>query len=213
MHDGRSGLRSLAVALAAVVLIGIGAVSLFTPVLGPARVGPMRGLSAQSAGVGMGPMTFGMMREVRAMADVESELEYMRRMIPHHQEAVDSARTLRERTQREEMRTFAEEIIATQTREIEQMESWLAAWYPEQEADADYQPMMRDYEDLSGDELDLAFLEDMIPHHMAAVMMSQQLLAQVRVEHSELETLAASIRDTQTQEIRQMSLWLDEWFN
>ncbi|MFP4068284.1 MAG: DUF305 domain-containing protein [Spirochaetaceae bacterium] len=53
----------------------------------------------------------------------------------------------------------------------------------------------------------------MIPHHMAAVMMSQQLLAQVRVEHSELETLAASIRDTQMREIRQMSLWLDEWFN
>ena len=53
----------------------------------------------------------------------------------------------------------------------------------------------------------------MIPHHMAAVMMSEQLLSQVNVEHAQLEELAASIRTTQTQEIRQMSLWMDRWFN
>lgn len=111
------------------------------------------------------------------------------------------------------MRDFAEQIIATQTREIEQMEAWLAQWYPEHDRDFEYQPMMRDYSELSGNELDLAFLQDMIPHHMAAVMMSQQLLSQVKIEHRELEELAANIRTTQTQEIRQMSLWLDRWFD
>ena len=39
-------------------------------------------------GFTMGPMSFGMMREVRAMADVESEFDYMVRMIPHHMAAV-----------------------------------------------------------------------------------------------------------------------------
>ncbi len=48
------------------------------------------------------------------------------------------------------------------------MRSWLAAWYPEADHDAEYQPMMRDYSGLSGDDLDLAFLQDMIPHHMVA---------------------------------------------
>jgi uncharacterized protein (DUF305 family) len=52
----------------------------------------------------------------------------------------------------------------------------------------------------------------MIPHHQAAVMMSEQLLTRVRVEHEELEDLAAGIRNTQVQKIRQMSLWMDRWF-
>ena len=203
--------RSLIVAVA-VVLVALGAISLFTPFLGRARLGPMRGIAAPG-GSAMGPMSFGMMREVRSMSDVQSEFDYMVRMIPHHREAVESAQTLLERTDRAEMRSFAETIITTQTREIEQMESWLEAWYPEQDRQVDYQPMMRDYSELSGDELDLAFLQDMIPHHMAAVMMSQQLLSQVQVEHPELETLAASIRRIQMEEIRQMSQWMDTWFD
>ena len=173
----------------------------------------MAGFSAPIGAAGMGPMSFGMMREVHAMADVESELDYMVRMIPHHQEAVESARVLGERTGREEMRRFSEQIIATQTREIEQMESWLAAWYPDRNTDFEYRPMMRDYSGLSGSELDLAFLQDMIPHHMAALMMSEQLLSKADVDHVELEQLAASIRTTQTEEIRQMSLWMEKWFD
>ena len=48
---------------------------------------------------------------------------------------------------------------------------------------------------------------------MAAVMMSEQLLSHVNVEHAQLEELAASIRSTQTQEIRRMSFWMNRWFN
>ncbi len=210
MH--KKNTRVVAVSLAVILLV-LGGISLFTPFLGRARVGPMASFSVPGGMRGMGPMSFGMMREVHAMADVESELDYMIRMIPHHQEAVDSARVLRERTERSEMRGFAEEIITTQTREIRQMESWLARWYPEHDREFDYQPMMRDYSGLSGNQLDLAFLQDMIPHHMAAVMMSEQLLSQVNVEHGELEELAESIRTTQTREIRQMSLWMGEWFD
>jgi uncharacterized protein (DUF305 family) len=203
MQDAR--LRSLLIGLAVVVVLVV-AVGVFTPVLGRARWGPMRGFS-------MGPMSFGMMREVHAMADLESEFDYMVRMIPHHQEAVDSARTVVDRTERPRMREFARTVIATQSREIEQMRSWLAAWYPQRDRDVEYQPMMRDYSGLSGDELDLAFLQDMIPHHMAAVMMSEELLSRVPVDHPEVEELAESIRTTQTREIRQMSLWMDRWFN
>lgn len=173
----------------------------------------MAGFSAPGGPVGMGPMSIGMMREVHAMADVETEFDYMVRMIPHHQEAVESAQVLRERTGRSQMRSFAEEIIETQTREIQQMESWLGEWYPERNRDFEYQPMMREYSGLSGDQLDLAFLQDMIPHHMAAVMMSEQLLSRVQAEHPELAELATSIRTTQTLEIRQMGIWLEQWFD
>ena len=45
------------------------------------------------------------------------------------------------------------------------------------------------------DALDQAFLEDMIPHHGMAVMMSQQLLARGLAEHQEVTDLATAIRD------------------
>lgn len=58
------------------------------------------------------------------------------------------------------------------------MSTWLREWYPDRvEDDADYQPMMRNLSRSSGDELARVFLQDMIAHHMMAViMMSQQFL-------------------------------------
>jgi uncharacterized protein (DUF305 family) len=72
--------------------------------------------------------------------------------------------------------------------------------------------MMRDLTGLRGDALDKAFLDDMIPHHMAAVMMSQQLLTGNLAEHPEVEPFARTIRDTQRAEIMQMHGWLADWF-
>lgn len=179
-----------------------------------AEAGPVAGFGR---GPGFGPgmpgsmMGRGMMREMHAMADVESEYEYLANMIPHHEEAVEKARILRDRTDRDVMREFAQSIMEVQTREIERMDAWLEAWYPDRPARADYEPMMGDYRDVSGDRLDVAFLEDMIPHHMAAVMMSHQLIAGDLAEHEEVETLAATIRDAQMREIRDMARWLEEW--
>ena len=160
---------------------------------------------------GMGRMRFGMMRQVHEMGSVESEYEYLVKMIPHHREAVENAELLREQTDRRQMRTFASQIIETQSREIEQMEAWLNAWYPDRSHEAEYEPMMGDYEGVTGEELDLLFLQEMIPHHMAAVMMSQQLIVRDLAENRELVGFAVSIRDNQLAEIEQMSRWLDRW--
>jgi uncharacterized protein (DUF305 family) len=73
-------------------------------------------------------------------------------------------------------------------------------------------PMMRDLTGLRGDALDRAFLADMIPHHMGAVMMSQQLLGQGLAAHTELEPFARTVRDAQHAEIVQMRGWLADWF-
>ena len=185
---------------------------------------PMRGMgfgvmgNPMSAGVRdadeldrFSPLGRGMMNEMHTMADIDSEYEYMSSMIPHHEEAVASARILLDRTDRAEMREFAQSIIDVQTREIQQMEEWLTRWYPDRPVRSDYQPMMGDYRGLSGNELDVAFLQDMIPHHMAAVMMSQQLLAGRLAEHDEVAGLARDIRDAQMREIRQMSNWLEDY--
>lgn len=149
---------------------------------------------------GFGMMGPGMMDAMQV--DIESELDFLTHMIPHHQEAVATAVYLRDNSERPEMKGFAEEIIETQSAEIAQMKDWLETWYPDEQYSVDYQPMMRNLENLEGNALDRAFLEDMIPHHMTAVMMSQQLLARGLSEHEEVATLATIIRDSQRNEIQ-----------
>ncbi len=139
---------------------------------------------------------------------VESEYDFLIKMIPHHEEAVRTARTLRDNTDNEEMREFANQIITTQSEEIDQMNSYLDNWYPDRESDFIYEPMMDDYTDLESPQLEQAFLEDMIFHHMEAVMMSQQLLAQGLVENEEVAELAVSISNSQREEIFMMRNWL-----
>lgn len=154
----------------------------------------------------------GQMPGMTAGLQVDSEFDYLAHMIPHHEEAIASAGELSEGTERHQMRTFAQSIIGTQSAEVAQMRRWLSAWYPDRDITVDYQPMMRDLEGLTGDELDRAFLEDMIVHHMAAVRMSQRLLAGRLAEHDAVVPFAGQIRDSQHAEIFQMRSWLEDWF-
>ncbi|WP_298460772.1 DUF305 domain-containing protein [uncultured Cellulomonas sp.] len=137
---------------------------------------------------------------------VTGEADYLARMIPHHEEAVTAAREL-QRSARPQLRELGESIEATQTDQLVLMRAWLRRWYPGT-APAQDPPMMRDLGALGGAELDQAFLRDMIPHHMAAVMMSQGLLRRHLAEHEEVADLADQIRDGQRAEIALMrALW------
>ena len=140
-----------------------------------------------------------------------SEYAYLAEMVAHHEEAVSAARQL-ERSERAKMRNFGKAIVATQTAQIDQMHEWLADWYPDRSGQVAYQPMMRDLTGLEGDRLDRAFLQDMLWHHMGAVMMSQQLLMRGVADHEQVEVLAKTIRDEQRAEIFQMQRWLRAWF-
>ncbi|MEQ4721773.1 DUF305 domain-containing protein [Nonomuraea sp. B19D2] len=142
---------------------------------------------------------------------VSDEAGYLPQMVAHHEEAVAAAGQL-QRSSRPQMRALGASIVTTQNAEIATMKSWLAKWYPRHPAARDYRPMMRDLSRLSGDALDETFLQDMIPHHMAAIMMSQQLLASGRAEHAEVANFAAKVRDTQHTEMFQMRRYLADWF-
>ena len=104
-----------------------------------------------------------------------TERDFLVEMVAHHEEAIVAAGELA-RSPRPEMRAFGRAVIATQSAQVDQMRGWLEQWYPGEGGDAAYQPMMRDLAELRGDALDRAFLQDMVPHHMMAVMMSQRLL-------------------------------------
>lgn len=143
---------------------------------------------------------------------VSNEFEFLSEMIPHHQEAIDTAQRVLKYSDRPEMRQFAQHIITVQSNEIKQMRTWLQQWYPGQTSNQVYQPMMRDLSQLKGKDLDQAFLQDMIWHHMGAVMMSQMLINHGLVQHNPVRPFALNIANTQRQEIWQMRDWLQDWY-
>lgn len=73
----------------------------------------------------MGSMT-GDLDDLKNANDFDRE--FIRQMIPHHEMAIMMASMLRATTNRPEMKTLADQIITSQSREIKMMVSWAKAW-------------------------------------------------------------------------------------
>ncbi len=141
-----------------------------------------------------------------SMMMVKSEREFLEGMIPHHQEAVDTANQVTTRGgSTPEIKKLAGDMVVAQEKEIAMMKEWYQRWYGEgYVADPQaYKPMMRDLSVLSGAALDKVFLEDMVMHHKGAVMMAESV--QPYIEHKEITDLSKTIVETQTEEIRLMT--------
>jgi uncharacterized protein (DUF305 family) len=76
----------------------------------------------------MGGMT-GDTDDLKTVAAADFDREFINQMIPHHEMAVMMASMLQATTERSEMKTLADNIITSQSREIEIMRGWLDAWY------------------------------------------------------------------------------------
>lgn len=140
---------------------------------------------------------------------VTDEFSFLSLMIPHHQEAIETARVVVSEAENEEVIFIAEDIITAQEEEIALMEEWLATWYPERSYDDHgYMPMMRDLDEVSGMELERQWLEDMIMHHLGAVVMSEKLLTLDDIR-DEVRELAIAIILTQNDEIDFMQALLE----
>lgn len=164
------------------------------------------------AGTGMGMgMQSGMNDQGHMMhMMVASEQEFIEGMIPHHQEAVDTAKEVIARgATTPAIKELVENIVMAQEAEIAKMKQWYESWYGTPYEDTGtYEPMMRELETLSGIGIDQAFLEDMIMHHMGAIMMARSV--QPHIEHEEIQTLTEAIITTQSQEIQEMRAMLTE---
>jgi uncharacterized protein (DUF305 family) len=172
--------------------------------MGSGQIGSM-GAAGMSGMSGTSAMAMGM--------DFRDEFGYLTEMIPHHEEAITTAKIVAANTKHPELKALAENIIQTQTEQVAQMKQWLAAWYPGRDTHVNYTPMMRDLTKLSGDALDRTFLEDMVPHHGWAVWSSQKLISQDLAQHPEVVPFATNIRDSQAAQIHTMLGQLSRWFN
>lgn len=82
------------------------------------------------AGHGMSAEEMGMDVDLDELRRAEPfDRAFLEAMIRHHEGAVRMAEQIRSSTERPELRELADDIIATQQAEIEQMRAWLADWY------------------------------------------------------------------------------------
>ena len=162
---------------------------------------------------------------LQAPAEDSAEAGFARDMMVHHAQAVQMAEIVRDKTQSEEIRTMAADIALTQQAQIGQMQGWLAVWglpptgrepamtwmgHPTE----DRMPGMASPDELnelqqaSPEGADTLFLQLMIPHHEAAVPMSEAVLEETA--RPEVKRLAGAIAASQLGEIEMMKGLLNQ---
>ncbi len=114
----------------------VGGMLFTTPAL---RNHPMMGVAGniQNPHIGMGsqaPMTGRQMMEAMTLklkdkSGDDFDATFIEQMIPHHQGAVEMAQLALTSSKRPEIIKLANDIIASQQKEIEQMRSWQRAWF------------------------------------------------------------------------------------
>jgi len=171
--------------------------------------------------------TGGMSSTIMPVATGPQDQQFMDMMVPHHQAAVEMAKTAAMRGEHPEIKTLAASIMMSQSGEITQMQGWRKAWYgSDQTPPMDKMPMLAGMPDadmtamshmmadmqglLTANPFDKAFLQAMIPHHQSAVDAAK--IEGMKGEHAEIKTLAGTIITDQNKELAQMQGWLKTWY-
>lgn len=135
-------------------------------------------------------------------------------MIPHHQAAIDMAEQGVNDATHSEIKQLSNNIIKSQQAEIEQMntmKSELPATKGSMMSQDEMTGMMSDVDSMKkAKNFDKAFIDAMIPHHQAAVVMANQVIA--NGSNAEVEQLAKAIVKAQSREIAQMQSWRVKWY-
>jgi len=140
----------------------------------------------------------------------DTDVRFTQKMLPHHMQAARNAEIEIAMGADPEVKAIAQKILDTQTREIEQMQGFLKKFgAPELPAPADQQAVWdKNTADLRAAATpaarDVVFLTNMVPHHAAAVPMTQNEID--LGTFPEAITLAEQIKKTQRMEIMQMNM-------
>ena len=137
---------------------------------------------------------------------------FIMQMIPHHRAAIEMSRNLLEHSRFRPVRCIAENIITSQTKSIENMQSALECCSQVKNCSQElcgYQRRFRDITGIMFEQMKGActtgciaadFMREMIPHHRGAVLMSENALQISAVQGDSPDAgrynLLADLRDT-----------------
>ena len=155
------------------------------------------------------------MSSMKSAPDAASQpfdLQFIDSMIHHHEGALKMSEAVIAKTQRAELKTFAQKIIVDQKKEIATMKGWRDKWYAGKPSALNMEmPGMKMSEmgEMSGSNVDQEFLKMMTQHHEGAVLMAEEALK--KAERPEIKTLAEGVIKAQKGEIEKMQRWEKEW--
>ena len=146
----------------------------------------------------------------------DQDTTFAQMMIIHHEGAIEMSQLAIERAETPEVVALAERIAEAQGPEIDEMTAWLNTWAEDVSPDdhggmdmggmdmngMSQEEMMTQLDATSGADFDQAFLEAMIAHHMGAIEMSEQQLAEG--QNPDAVALAEKIMADQQAEITEM---------
>lgn len=162
-------------------------------------------------------------------SDTSVDVGFARDMKQHHAQAVEMASLVLDRTNDDDIRTLARDILLTQEQQIGQMYGWLELWSLPQSSTAPAMAWMgEDMSSMPGHDMssmtaaampgmasdeeiarltaadgraaDRLFLQLMIPHHQGALEMAE--VAMRDAETPQVRSLAASILQSQSAELK-----------
>lgn len=142
------------------------------------------------------------------------EVRFMELAIDHHFMGVMMAQLCEEKAIHEELREQCEQIEATQSREIEMLQSWLQDWYgityePQMSPGAEQQ--MERLASLSPEEFEIELMKMFIRHHWQIIVQAAQCTD--KAYHGELVDLCEDIIAVQSAEIELFRTWLCDWYD
>lgn len=162
----------------------------------------------------------------RTPGDDSAEAGFLRDMMPHHDQAVEMALIIRDRTDDQQLFFTATDITLTQQNQIGMMGGWLQLWdlSPNQDGpmmawmdhpiDEGLMPGMATQEEIDQlrtlplEEAEVLFLQLMIRHHQGGVHMGQAYLA--RGDQEDVSRFAESLVRVQRLEIETMNVMLEQ---
>jgi uncharacterized protein (DUF305 family) len=142
------------------------------------------------------------------VTDDKSFIEYT---IPHHQDAVDSSKELLGVTKDEELKTFLNNVITTQDKEILMMKSLYKSLYNTDYKDnGKYMPMMVKILPNNIKQSEYQYTKDMFGHHSSIVEIAKKIVIDPNRKYN-LEMVLLSQQIIKAQESDQIILqnWLD----
>ena len=181
------------------------------------RIGPLGLLTAVAVLISLASLA--MVVADQPPGEDSPEAGFARDMSIHHAQAVEMAQIVQEKTDDPEVTNLASDMAITQQGQIGQMHGWLSVWglpisgsgermqWMGHEVEGQM-PGMASAEELNelrnaeGEEAEEIFLRLMIPHHQAAVPMSEAVIE--RSDNEAVTSLAQSIADAQKSEIEVM---------
>lgn len=152
------------------------------------RATPWALVAAVALGVAL-VVALGALWAGREPGEGSAEVTFVRDMVAHHEQAVEMALLIRDRTADEDLRAFATDVILTQQSQIGRMAGWLEQWGLPFAGDAapmgGMGPMMGMADQAAVNaigalpvaEAEVQFLQLMTTHHEGALFMAEDLLA------------------------------------